>query len=84
MGKYKPLQNFLGAGPKRPLSLSYEQIELILGAGLPTSAHEYAEWWANEDLSTTTHVQCRAWIGAGFDAHPDVAAKIVEFRPRSY
>ncbi len=47
--------------------MSFGDIERVLGALLPNSAAR-PEWWANETDPRTTHVQCRAWLDAGYKA----------------
>lgn len=66
--KYYPLSEYLGKLPpeKRRVTLTFGQIESILGAELPPSAHKYREWWANEQSADTSHVQARAWMAAGW------------------
>jgi hypothetical protein len=66
--KYEPLEIYLaGLSPSMTeISLSFREIEDIIGASLPNSAHVYREWWANQaDLSTRP--QAKAWIDAGFE-----------------
>jgi hypothetical protein len=65
-GKYTPLENYLRDLPhsQRELTLGFEQIERILNAKLPRSAHEYWAWWANEKEGN--HVNARAWANAGW------------------
>lgn len=67
MGKYDPLHVYLEGLPAgtREKTLSFAQIEAIIGASLPASAHRYREWWANE-RSPGGHVQARAWLEAGW------------------
>jgi hypothetical protein len=65
-GKYTPLENYLRGLPvnQREVILSFEQIERIINAKLPSSAYEYQAWWANEKEGN--HVNARAWANAGW------------------
>jgi hypothetical protein len=65
-GKYTPLEIYLRDLPEsqQEVTLGFEQIERILNAKLPSSAHEYPQWWANEKEGN--HVNARAWASAGW------------------
>jgi hypothetical protein len=65
-GKYTPLENYLRDLPanQKEVSFSFEQIERIINAKLPTSAYEYQQWWENEKEGN--HVNARAWANAGW------------------
>ena len=62
--KYDPLREFLKASGAARVTLSFSQIEAIIGASLPMSARTYQAWWANQ--SGSGHGQCHAWLDAGF------------------
>ena len=49
--KYEPLQAFLEALPTsdRDTTLSFDQVEQIIGDTLPPSATAHREWWANQE-----------------------------------
>jgi hypothetical protein len=64
MAKYDPLRTFLQSSPVSRVSMSFEQIEQLLGASLPESARVHRAWWANEAVGQ--HVQARSWLEAGF------------------
>jgi hypothetical protein len=65
-GKYTPLENYLRDLPEsqREVTLSFEQIERILNAKLPSSAYGYRQWWENEKEGN--HVNTRSWSNAGW------------------
>lgn len=65
-GKYTPLENYLRELPvaQKEITLSFEQIEIIINDELPPSAHEYLAWWANEKEGN--HVNARAWANVGW------------------
>ncbi len=47
--KYKPLAEFLARAPddQRDLTLSFLELEKLLGFSLPKSAVDYRQWWGN-------------------------------------
>lgn len=66
-GKYRPLEDFMKKTPRHVTNttLSLEQIELIIGTGLPRSAYRYRQWWANQKKNAK-RPHAKAWMGAGF------------------
>lgn len=82
MYHYKPLLEFLGARGDRSVSLSFEEIEGIIGRPLPPSASGAAsrQWWSN----APSHSHARAWLSLGRKAKLNLAARTVVFsRPAS-
>ena len=67
MAKYDPLETHLLALPrsKRFITLSFSDIETILGEPLPKSAITHRQWWENQS-DTSTRSQASAWMFAGF------------------
>lgn len=63
-GTYAPLAAHLKAqeSSKTAVTLSFHEIERILGKELPRSAHEYRAWWANDP----TKPQSAAWLEEGW------------------
>lgn len=81
--KYYPLFEYLQQcqqGATRPqLSLTFDQIEDILGKSLPGSALKRA-WWSNRD--TAGALQAGAWVSAGYHVESvDFEARLVVFAP---
>lgn len=78
MGKYDALGAFLRRWKTRheaaDADLSFLDVERIIGALLPRGAH-HPDWWRNQPDA----VQCRAWLEAGFEAHPFQEAERVRF-----
>lgn len=73
--KYYPLYQHLTNQEQRTVTLTFDEIESILGrtGALPPSSKEHRAWWANTD----SHVQAKAWLAAGWrithidlDGHP--------------
>ncbi len=66
--KYQPLEDHLKSptGEAQQVTLSFAEIETILGQRLPKSAYTYREWWSNQsDVSNRPHA--KAWIAAGYE-----------------
>ena len=65
--KYENFETYLSNQQKsvNNVSLSFKEIERILGASLPRSAYTHRQWWENpKDLSNRP--QAKSWIEAGF------------------
>ena len=69
MRKYDPLRRFLeNAAPgASEITLSFSQIEQILGDELPDTAKYQRTWWANE-IRSGTQPQSSSWLNAGWEA----------------
>jgi hypothetical protein len=67
MPKYTRLHDYLRKKPQSEIELSFVQVERVIRSPLPNSASR-PQWWANEQSSDSRHVQCRAWLDAGFEA----------------
>jgi hypothetical protein len=65
--KYKPLELHLRAvsAKTKEVTLSFAEIERILGTSLPASARSHRPWWSNQKDSKT-RPQAHAWLSAGF------------------
>jgi len=61
--KYAPLGDYLRGIAQNAVTLSYQQIEEIIGASLPPSAHNHGVFWAN---AGGTHVWAVEWMAAGW------------------
>ncbi len=78
--KYRPLAEYLLASGGAIVSLSYSQLEDILGFSLPGTAHNYmASFWAN----TKTHSYASSWLGVGYKTRVDQDNGIVHFVKQS-
>ena len=76
--KYEPLQAHLRRRNGRPEMLSFEDIEAIIGAGLPRSAEAHRSFWANDNQDHHSHA--RSWMKAGYRvAYVDRDQKVVRF-----
>jgi hypothetical protein len=75
--KYDPLRDHLQAKPRGEFTLTFKQIEQVLGIPLPKSA-ERPQWWAN--TTGGHHPQTQAWQSAGFDAFLVAGSRKVRFK----
>ncbi len=81
MGKYDPLRNYLKNCRRDEVTLSFDEVERIVGFALPSSSAKYDAWWANVDSSiTAAHSQAIAWHSAGYSAQADRRGRTVTFR----
>ncbi len=78
-GKYRFLADFLHEHGGDTITLSFEQIESLVGDKLPPSAYNYRAYWSNTD----THTISRAWMKAGYmTTYVNLLAKKVTFEKR--
>jgi hypothetical protein len=61
--------------------MTFADVERVIAGLLPKSAQR-SEWWANETSPETRHVQCRAWLDAGYHAFLVKGAERVRFERR--
>jgi hypothetical protein len=60
-GKYDKLTKHLESVQTDPWSMTFDQIEAVIGSKLPPSARKYNAWWANSGKA-----QSQAWMRIGF------------------
>lgn len=77
MNKYNPLMDYLDKSGKQELTLSYAEIEKIIGDTLPITASKKKEWWSNNDKS---HTQSCAWSDVGYRTCEIVLGESVTFK----
>ena len=82
MAKYEPLRRFLRHRRGDVVTLTYAEIERIIGAILPNAANS-SDWWGNEASQARSRIQCDAWLGAGFVVADVEAGERVWFRRRT-
>ncbi|MGC1309757.1 MAG: helix-turn-helix transcriptional regulator [Phormidesmis sp.] len=61
--KYYPLYEYLRAGARDRLTLTFIDIEQLIQTPLPASASKRA-WWSNRDSASA--LQAAAWVRAGY------------------
>ncbi len=79
MAKYDPLIQRLVSEAGDELTLTFADVEQILGATLPPAARDYPAWWANS-ADDPTHSWARGWVAAGWLARVDLDTQRVVFR----
>lgn len=67
MAKYDPLGRHLRRKNGAEVLMTFDDVERVIAAMLPKSA-SLAAWWGNETSVESRHVQCRAWLDAGYEA----------------
>jgi hypothetical protein len=63
MGKYATLGSYLRGRGSDSISVSFAEVEQILGAPLPASARTHRSWWSN---NPENNVATREWLAAGY------------------
>ena len=61
VGKYYLLEKYLDSQSASEITLTFPEIERIIGESLPASAYKYPAWWANGG-----HIQADAWLNVGW------------------
>jgi hypothetical protein len=81
MTKYRPLIDFLRSHRGEKLSVSFEELERVLGTKLPASAFKYPAWWSN---NPSNNVMTKAWLDAGWvTSDVDLSGRRLVFRRRA-
>ena len=76
-GSYQPLRTHLLQAKGERVSLSFNDVERVLGRPLPASAHNHRAWWANH---ASTH-HARSWLEAGWKvSEVNLTSERVTFR----
>lgn len=74
--KYRGLAEYLLSSNETRVTLSYPQIEKILGFTLPDTARNFKQsFWAN----TKTHSYASSWMSVGYKTRVDVESDNVTF-----
>lgn len=74
--KYRKLTEYLLSSDDIRISLTYKQIEEVLGFALPNSARNHPQqFWAN----TETHSYASSWMAINYRARVDIGKETVTF-----
>lgn len=74
--KYRGLAEYLLSSNETRVTLSYSQIEEILGFALPDTARKFKQsYWAN----TETHSYASSWMAVGYKTRVNVDSDTVTF-----
>lgn len=60
--KYRYLSEYLKTSGRKTVSMSFDEIEQIVGFNLPSSARSHRAFWAN----STTHSIALSWLSVGY------------------
>jgi hypothetical protein len=78
VAKYEPLTAFLKRQEQSTIRMSFQRLETIIAAPLPSSARYDRTWWGN--TFNSTRVQAHAWLNAGWKVDVvDLARELVIF-----
>jgi len=80
--KYQPLLEYLNRSDRLQVTLTFTEIEAIIGGGLPDSARSKRGWWSNRSKGA---LQATAWMTAGYlvEAIDLTAETVTFFKPRA-
>jgi hypothetical protein len=81
VGKYDPLQKRLSVAPNEQVTLTFAEMDALVG-GLPMSAATYRPFWGNE-TDTRRRPQAGAWRQAGRLVEEVELGQWVRFSARS-
>lgn len=74
---YDVIGAFLGNADSDDITMTFDQIEVLIGRALPMSASKYGVWWAN----SATNPQSQGWVSVGWKVHHiKVQDRVVRFR----
>jgi hypothetical protein len=65
MSKYEPLTRHLAKHQQARVPMAFDELERLLGFGLPPSARKHRAWWSNNPSNS---VMTKAWLAAGFQS----------------
>jgi hypothetical protein len=65
MPKYSALGDYLKRQRSERVPMTFAEIEKIIGAKLPVSAHKHRPWWSNNPRNS---VMTKVWLDAGFES----------------
>ena len=77
MSKYAALETYLLESGQEAVSMTFGDIEKIIGADLPPSAFKHRPWWSNNPSNS---VITNSWLKAGYKTeNVDMAGKKLVF-----
>lgn len=65
MSKYDPLTHHLASRNQARIQMGFDELERLLGFGLPPSARKHRAWWSNNPSNS---VMTKAWLAAGYQS----------------
>lgn len=82
VSKYSKLCEYLSKVNSECITLTYSELEEIIGDNLPMSAGKFVQWWENDYSSKSKSRQCRAWIEAGWETVDIILKKSITFQKK--
>lgn len=77
--KYYPLFEHLQHCNQTAVTLTFSEIEALMGRSLPASARAKKTWWSNRDSASA--LQAGAWVSAGYQVESvDLTQQTVTFK----
>lgn len=77
--KYYPLFEHLNGSNQAAVTLTFTEVETLMGCSLPASALKKKNWWSNRDSPSA--LQAGAWVSAGYQVESvDLIQKTVTFK----
>lgn len=76
--KYEPLNKYLTERYADAVTLTFGQIEDVMGSALPELARTRKDWWTTT-VGSEDHAQSETWTRAGRTAQPNLGAQTVLF-----
>ena len=81
MSKYDPLGIYLKQSNQNRITLTFAEIETIVGFTLPKSLKNRSEAWLGTAEGSPRHVQKRVWQSAGYQVETvQLSQKVVTFK----
>ena len=78
MSKYSALGSYLKRQHGDRVPMTFGEIERVIGAKLPASAHRHRPWWSNNPDNS---VMTKVWLDAGFESEQvNMEARKLVFR----
>ena len=75
--KYAPLTRFLRQQEAPRITMTFQEVEEVLGFSLPASAWKYPAWWSN---AASGQSQVKSWRDAGWETRDlDLRGRKVTF-----
>jgi hypothetical protein len=72
--QYQCLERHLRAVGRPRIEMTFDEVALVIGAPLPSSAFRHPAWWGSDPKHTEA-----VWLDAGYTASPNLTAQRVVF-----
>ena len=75
MSKYAPLEEYLTSQEEKNVTITYEEMENLVGFKLPNSAYKHRAWWSNGKKGGS-----KFWLRVGWLVDSVQLGELVTFR----